>query len=319
MHFSEKTIKGKKYLYAVKSVRMPGGRIHKITKRVSSLKASGKELNAFFEEKEKDLLAGFAVKQFRKNQVFTESEIRKIEAMKFGCRKLVKKLGKSDWKDVLDRFTANFTFNSNAIEGNSLTLKDVELVMFSNFMPKGKDLREVFETRNSRKVVELIFKKKFKASHKGLIKMHALLMKDIDERKGYKQIPNELLGRRVKLTPPEKVEKEMSELIEFINENPERLHPLDLAAVSHGRFERIHPFADGNGRVGRFLINLILINNKYPPVIIRSSQRQAYLKALEDFDNSYRANLERFLLEKFKDTYRKFFEVYVKYLPQENK
>lgn len=106
----------------------------------------------------------------------------------------------------------------------------------------------------------------------------------------------------------------MSKLIEWHNQSKEKMHPIKLAALFHGRFEQIHPFEDGNGRVGRFLVNVILLKRKYPPIIIRKSQRVSYLKALQDFDNKYSANLERFILEKFKETYRKFFEVYIKYL-----
>jgi Fic family protein len=92
------------------------------------------------------------------------------------------------------------------------------------------------------------------------------------------------------------------------------MHPIKLASIFHGKFEHIHPFEDGNGRVGRFLINIILIKNKYPPLIIRKSQRVSYLKVLESFDHKYQDALIRFLLERIKDTYRKFFEIYVKYI-----
>jgi len=92
------------------------------------------------------------------------------------------------------------------------------------------------------------------------------------------------------------------------------MHPLKKAALFHGKFEMIHPFDDGNGRVGRFLLNVMLLNTGYAPVIIRKSQRVSYLKALEDFDNGYTTNLERFILEKYKNTFKNFFQVYVKYL-----
>ena len=95
------------------------------------------------------------------------------------------------------------------------------------------------------------------------------------------------------------------------------MHPLQRAVIFHGRFEHIHPFEDGNGRIGRLLINVMLQQQGYPPLIIRKTQRRAYFHALEAFDNGHPNLLHRFLIEKYKDTYEKFFQVYVKYLDQD--
>ncbi|MEK6941525.1 MAG: Fic family protein, partial [archaeon] len=181
--------------------------------------------------------------------------------MKVEYRQLLKNFSKEQHKDVFDRFIANFTYESNAIEGSSLTLKDVTIVMFENRSIEGKDLREIYETKNSREVMEKILKKKFKITEKDIIKMHKMLMKNIDKRTGYKQFPNEITGSQVKLTPPEKVQEEMGQLIGWCNSNPQKLHPLQICALLHGKFEKIHPFADGNGRVGRFIANTMLVNN----------------------------------------------------------
>lgn len=208
----------------------------------------------------------------------------------------------------------NFTYESNAIEGNSLTLKDVAIVIFEKTMVKGKDLGEIYETRNSRDVVDLILKKRFKVSEKDTMRMHKLLVKDMGIATGYKKIPNYLFGRKTKTAPPEKVPQEMNALMDYYHDNEAKLHPLQLAAHLHGMFEKIHPFDDGNGRVGRFLINVILASKGYPPLIVRKTQRQAYFKCLEDFDNGYKTNIERFLLDRFKQTYKNFFSTYVKYL-----
>jgi Fic family protein len=143
--------------------------------------------------------------------------------------------------------------------------------------------------------------------------MHKMLVKDMEIQEGYKKIPNYLVGRKVETTLPENVEKEMKVLLEWLK-NETTMHPIQKAALLHGKFEKIHPFDDGNGRVGRFLINVILINEGYAPLIVRKSQRIAYLKALEDYDNGYTKNLERFMLEKYKNTFKNFFQIYSKYL-----
>ena len=88
------------------------------------------------------------------------------------------------------------------------------------------------------------------------------------------------------------------------------MYPLELAFKFHQQFEKIHPFADGNGRVGRMLLNYILIKAGYYPIIIRKTHRNHYLKALQAADIGRYVPLMRFALEKAKETYRKFFEVY---------
>ena len=308
----KRKIKGKEYTYIRKSIRLPNGKV-KILESIVKDKNKNK-YEKLLEEKEKQVIIDFTLKNYESDIIFSKEEIKKVEEMRLDYKKLLKKLNKEQIKDILDRFTANFTYESNAIEGNSLTLKDVAIVMFENRSIEGKNLREIYETRNSRKVIEKMINKKFDISHENIILMHKMLMKDIDIRTGYKKIPNIIIGSKLKLTSPEKVYKKMSELIDFYKSNVKKIHSIKISSIFHGKFEQIHPFEDGNGRVGRFLSVLILIRDNYPPLIIRSSQRNSYLKVLEDFDNGYNVNIERFFLERFKETYRNFFEVYVKYI-----
>ncbi|MBS3091935.1 Fic family protein [Candidatus Pacearchaeota archaeon] len=312
MYFKIKRIKGKKYKYAVKTIRMPNGKVISLEK---IYKENSKELSKFFEKKEKEKYVKYMLSNIRTDHIFTKEQVEKIEEIKLNYKKILRQLNKSNIKDILDRFTANFTYESNALEGNSLTLKDVAIVMFENASIKGKDLREIYETRNSREVVELIMKNKFDINHKDIIRIHKILVKDVGINTGYKRIPNFIQGREnLKTSLPENVYQNMDNLIKWYHDNKSKIHPIKLAALFHGKFEQIHPFEDGNGRVGRFLINVILIKNKYPPLIIRKSQRISYLGALTKFDAKYTDNLERFILERFKETYSKFFEIYVKYL-----
>ena len=318
VRIARKRIKGKIYYYIAKSIRLPDGKVVTITKNLGK-KATKLDKNVYnkykeyFSQKEKEINSRWAITKYKKSYVFSEDEIKKIESARVNYRYLLRKLDKTRIKDLYDRFTVNFTYDSNAIEGNSLTLKDVAIVLLDKESVTGKPLREIFETRNSRLVVDLILKKKFSMSHADIIKMHRLLMKDIDTRTGYKTIPNVIFRteREVHTTPPELVEKEMTKLIKLLEKSD--LHPLEKAAIFHGNFEKIHPFEDGNGRVGRFLINVILVNNGYPPLIIRKTQRISYLSALAVFDSGHEDKLKRLILQAFKDTYKKFFEMYVKY------
>jgi len=312
MHFKEKKIKGRKYKYVAETIRLPDGKVKPLEKIYKG--ESKKELKEFFEKKKKQEFVKYILNNFKQDHIFTQEQIEKIEDIKLNYHKIIKGLSKKSFKNLLNRFTANFTYESNALEGNSLTLKDVAIVMFENSTIRGKNLREIYETRNSRKVVELIMTNKFKINEKDIIKMHQILIKDIDIQAGYKKFPNIIIGKKVKTTPPEKVQNEMNKLVKWYGDNKSQIHPIKIAGLFHGKFEQIHPFEDGNGRVGRFLINVILTNNKYPPLIIRKSQRIAYLTALEKFDQKHADNLERFVLNRFKETYKKFFEEYIKYI-----
>ncbi len=314
----KKTIKGREYLYAEHSFRVSpqkSVKISKLIKRPGDIRKI--ELKDFFIAKEKEANVKYALSKYKKNHIITEELIRAVEEIKVEYKYLIKKASKKQFFDILDRFTVNFTYESNAIEGNSLTLKDVTLILHENITLKNKDLRDVYETKNTREAMELLFNKKFRLNEESVIKLHRILVKDTGVGFGYKKLPNYLLMRNVKTTPPERVEQEMAELIRWYNTNKEKIHPLTLATVFHGRFERIHPFEDGNGRVGRILVNIILLDNGYPPLIIRKTARQAYFNALEAFDNGYKGKLELFFIKKFKDTFRKFFRVYFEYLKHE--
>ncbi len=317
MYFKDKPIGKRRYRYLTKSIRLPDGKVktlQKLVKGAKSLEAASKEHADHMQNEEKRVFREYALKKYDIDDVFTRKQISNVEDMRVEYNLMLKSLGKEQQRDVFDRFTANFTYESNAIEGNSLTLKDVAIIMDENRSPDGKELRDVYETKNSRHVMDMMLKHRFKINEKDILRMHKALMSDIDKRIGYKKYPNFIIGKQVELTPPENVQTEMKELIRWHDEALEKIHPLRICSHFHGTFERIHPFADGNGRVGRFLLNAILIRNKYPPLIIRKSQRTAYLKCLEDFDNGYATNLERFILKRYKDTYRKFFSIYLRYM-----
>ena len=311
----KKQIGNKTYLYAEYSFRLPNGDIKKLSKLIKSQEDKNKrEIKDYFLRKEAETNKKFVLSNYKKDYVFTESEIAKIEEAKVGYREIIKKLTKKQVKDILDRFTVNFTYESNALEGNSLTLKDVTIILEENIVLKNKDLREVYETKNTREVTDLLFNNKIKITKEDIVKVHSILVKDTGVTPGFKKLPNYLFMRNLETTPPEKVEEEIAKLIEWYAVNKNKIYPLQLASEFHARFERIHPFEDGNGRTGRVLLNAILLEAGYSPIIIRKTTRLAYFAALEAFDSGYKPKLERFLIEKIKHTFKDFFQVYIKYL-----
>jgi|TARA_B100001971_G_C18181954_1_gene533290 Fic family protein len=311
---TKKIIKGKPYLYAEHSFRLPDGKIKKASKYIKNEKdAKSSDTLKYFQEKELEANLKYALKKYKSDHIFTQEKITKAETIRLQYRKIMKNLTKNQIRDIIDRFTANFTYESNALEGNSLTLKDVILILHENEVPKNHNLEEIYETRNSRIANELLFDNKIQITIPDIVALHKIIVKETAIPEGFKKIPNFLLMRNVKTTPPEQVQKEMKKLIEYYDAIKDKEHPIQVAADFHAKFERIHPFEDGNGRVGRILVNAILLKQGYPPIIIRKSMRTSYFSALAAHDNGYKDKLRRYFLEKFEKTFEKFFRIYVDY------
>ncbi len=315
VHLSRKKIKGRTYLYAVKSIRLQNGKVATIDKLVKNqAELHSPAVASFFDQREVAICVDFCRRNFVPFKLRGENPLERIEQMRLEYKKIISKLSSNQLRDLFDRFTVNFTYESNALEGNSLTLKDVAIVLHENVSITGKDLREVYDTRNSREVVDLILRKKFKIREADVLKMHSMLVKDTGVSTGYKTVPNYVHSSQLVTVEPEKVPGAMKALFVWFEENKKKMHPLQLVARFHAKFEGIHPFEDGNGRVGRFLLIATLVNAGYSPLIIRKTQRISYFNALEDADNGRFQTIEQLLYERLRETHEKFFKIYVKYL-----
>jgi Fic family protein len=180
-----------------------------------------------------------------------------------------------------------FVYNSTSIEGNSLTLDETRLVLEEGITIKGKPVREHFDVINQKEAMETleswVREKRKDIEEKDILQLHAITLRGISKEWAgrYKTAPNRVLGSKVKRTPPYMVKEEMGKFVAFINKNPEKLHPVELAAVAHQMLAKIHPFLDGNGRCARLLSNLILMRNGYPPNTILNRERKKYFDTLE--------------------------------------
>jgi len=317
----EKKVKGKKYIYLEKSIRI-GKRISKISKFLGKkeelskkeIEKAIKDFSLEIDEKIMDKKLKLLKRTIERFEYpLTIEEVRKLERMNLNYHEIIRNLRKEDVEDLKKRFIANFVFESNAIEGNSLTLRNYQEIIFEKRIGKGADLREVYDAKNSYETFSWLFNIRKPLSEELIIEMHKKIMKNIDTRLGYKTVPNIILGKRIALCPPEQVKSEMEKLMAWYNENKDKIYPLELAFKIHHKFEKIHPFADGNGRVGRMILNYILLRAGFFPIIIRNNQRQKYLRTLEAADINKFIPLMRFAIDRAKTTYRKFFEIYYKY------
>lgn len=179
-------------------------------------------------------------------------------------------------------------YNSNAIENSTLTLEDTEKILLDNIVPKNSDAREVYEAKNLARVTEILLSEKYKELNTQLIlELHKILLSNIkDDCAGRFRKEDEWVrvGNHVGANP-KFVQKLMQELLEKYNNNKEFF--LDNIAHFHAEFETIHPFCDGNGRIGRVLINQQLLKLGFPPIIIQNkNKRKEYYPIFASYQKS---------------------------------
>lgn len=191
-------------------------------------------------------------------------------------------------KNLRDVYRVEWTYNSNAIEGNTLSLIETKVVMEDGLTIGGKRLQEHFEVINHSEAISYIedqVTQTAELDERTLKTIHHLILKNIDDENAgrYRSINVRISGSQHE--PPHflQVENAMQELFDWYNQEKDRLHPVELAALFHFKFVYIHPFADGNGRTARLLMNLILMSHGYPPAIVKAenSQRLTYYEVLE--------------------------------------
>ena len=188
-----------------------------------------------------------------------------------------------------EHFDLNYTFESNKIEGNTLTLQETYLVVKEGLTIGGKTMNEHLEAINHSEAIDFIVnlvQKKELFSERVLKEIHYLILKEIDKSNAgrYRTVPVMISGSVHNPPQPYLVEKRMEEVFEFYNENYLSLHPVVLAAEMHERIVTIHPFIDGNGRTSRLVMNLILLMNGYTLAILKGDNRSRieYYNALEN-------------------------------------
>jgi Fic family protein len=177
-------------------------------------------------------------------------------------------------------------YTSNAIEGNTLTRRETAAVIEKGTTVGGKSLREHLEAVNHAQALEAVRSlakgKPSKLAHRELLDIHSLILKGIDDTNTgrYRNVPVRISGSTVVLPNPIKVPALMSDFFTWLTAR-HKVHPVAFAAEAHYRLVTIHPFADGNGRTARLLMNLLLMMQGYPPAIIRKRDRTAYIASLE--------------------------------------
>ncbi len=264
---------GKKYFYRVLSIRK-GPRIEK--KRIYlGVDLDKKNLTDKENLADKELML--------LSTLLNEKEKKELEKIK----KEYLNQHKANLENRYESFVSLFTYDSTNIEGNTFTLQETSRLLFENITPR-KSMREINEVINHKKAFDFILNNKKDMSKELILQIHKLVIQntlrpELENQIGkYRTLQVYIRGTQWLPPKPEDVPKEMGSLLTWYSKNKKVLHPLILAAYFHSAFETIHPFVDGNGRVGRLLMNFILHKHKYPMINIPNKKKHIYYQSLEE-------------------------------------
>jgi len=180
-----------------------------------------------------------------------------------------------------------WTYNSTTIEGSTLSLKETNLFLSEGVVGANRLFEDYMDARGHKDAVETLFlwadkAPKRKIAEIDILNLHKLALWGRAWAGKYRDVQVYIRGAGHVPPPPSSVKELMKDFVEGVNGNPAKLPPVAHAAVSHADFESIHPFVDGNGRVGRLLANWMLMRAGYPPIIIEVRERKKYFRLLED-------------------------------------
>ncbi len=199
--------------------------------------------------------------------------------------------------DIFNQFVLSLTYNTNRIEGSTLTEDETADILFANVSLPNKSLTEQLEAKNHQTAFNFLLdwlKEGKPISENLILKLHAILMNSVRPDAGvYRNHGVRILGANVPTANYLKIPKLMKKLSKDISASRQDL--VAKMADIHSRFEQIHPFSDGNGRIGRLLIHAMLLKNNFPPAVILQENKRLYMKYL----NKAQMTQDTSLLEDF--------------------
>lgn len=277
----------KEYYYLTKNIRISKNKWKKIRKYFGDKKPSKSKIERLTKEIEKKI----------ENENFTylnNEDAELLEDIKEGYKNWIKNTPESVKNKFYDDFVIRFTYNTNAIEGNRLTLRQTALILKDKVIPSGIRASDYQEAINGKECLKFLKNYKNGVNNKFLEKINEILTKNTDV-----VYPGRIRFFDVKIegskhVPPEnkEVKKHLLNMYKWYSANKDELHPFELAVFIHGRLAWIHPFEDGNGRAARAVMNWILMERGYPMFFIPYETKEKYYSLLEEFD---KGNLKEYV------------------------
>ncbi len=308
----------KKYYYLTHTVRL--GVKYKKVRVFLGVDLSPKKLKEAVKKREKILDAKvsiiektekepFILKEDFTRRILPNSTLQKLESLK---KKYTKKISLTD-KDILQKvrksFLIKYTYDTNASEGNTITLKETEMILSKGIIPKNHSLREVHEIENTRRAYNFIQQYEKELTHDFILKLHLLVTQNTLKNKRnegtYRKRGQDVAMTGSKHFPPKggrNIRELVSRLIEDYNKS--KLSRIEAAILFHWSFIVVHPFIDGNGRVSRLLFNWILIKEDFAPINFPSKEHIEYTDLMEVARDGDPKPLANYILEKIVESLR---------------
>lgn len=309
--YVEKRKEGNKIKYYLAHSFREGGKVHKI-RRFLGKNINDRELKERISKAEKIILEDIGQYKIISDPLkvpLSEDEIKFIKNLEINQKLRIFHLSEKQW----ELFSELFTYNTNAIEGSELEQKEVKEILEQGKWPK-KSKEDIAEVYGVNEAVEFIRKTKEHISLDLIKRLHKIVFKNSKtfagefRKSGEEVVVKDGFGKLVHYGAPQsRVINLLKELINWYNKNNKKYPGLVLAIVVHNQFENIHPFADGNGRVGRLLLNNILIKNKLPPLNIDFKNRKEYYSALQEYEKNHNIRpMIDLLLKEYKSLKKRF-------------
>ncbi len=246
-----------------------------------------KELEGLMKSKKPELMKKSSEVRKQSDPLFgliSEEQKKKLDQIKESYQRTKEKIKDSSvYENYYEHFVTEFTYDTNAIEGSTITLQETGMILFDKIVPEGKSIKEINEVQNHKDAFDYMLSYKGDINKAFVLKLHNLLMHNILWRYAGVFRDMQVYVRGASFTPPkpQDIEKQFKQLMLWYRSNKKRYHPVIVAAYFHQVFESIHPFADGNGRVGRLLLNFTLRKNCMPMINIKNKEKAKYYDALE--------------------------------------
>lgn len=277
MSFIEKQRHGNDfYYYLVKNVRISSNVVKKVRIFLGKEVPPHDKLQLLFKEIEKKAPKPYSAKLIPKDVLERVEDLHASVA-----------IFKSFPSEVLPiDFLVRFTYNTNAIEGNPLTLRQTALILSDNISPQGASTNDVIEVINGKDAWDFVKNYSGSVNEKFLQRIQYEVTKNTKCRMQGKYRDSEVRIGGSEWVPPlaKQVPLQMKKLVIEYKKLKNVLHPIELASWLHNYFVRIHPFTDGNGRTARLLMNYVLLRKKFPPIVISVQNKEQYYYAIETAD-----------------------------------